>query len=324
MKSYNFLLLSSSNHVQLINSFKDAFKLLKLRGNFYTADVENCCASRMVSKKHFQIPRSDSAEFFPALEEIIKNHGINILLSARDEELFLLSKNKKFFDELNCLLLISDEKSISLCLDKYKLSQFFEKNNIPHPNTYLFKELKKISDIEYPLICKPRLGKGGYGIYTVNNYDSIPILIKEPSKYIFQTYVKGIEFTIDVLNDLTGNILSIIPRRRILIKGGESIVSITEKNTQIISYSKFICEKIKFIGHINIQCIMKEHTPYFIEINPRFGGASNIAFKAGMESPLKILQIIKGENVKQFIGEFRENLIMLRYTQDFFITKDKS
>ncbi|KKL08155.1 hypothetical protein LCGC14_2578730, partial [marine sediment metagenome] len=67
-----------------------------------------------------------------------------------------------------------------------------------------------------------------------------------------------------------------------------------------------------------------DSTPYFIEINPRFGGASNIAFKAGMESPLKILQIIKGENVKQFIGEFRENLIMLRYTQDFFITKDKS
>ena len=324
MKSYNLLLLSSSNHVQLINSFKEAYSRLNLKGKVYTADLKKYCASAMVSHKHFIVPRTDSNDFFVVLEKIIKENAINIVLSARDEELLILSNNNFFFEDLGCLLLVSEETSIKLCRNKYELNVFFEKNNIPHPKTYKFEDLIDRADIKYPLVCKPIYGKGGIGIYIVNSFPAIINLLEDTSDYIFQEYIQGIEYTIDVLNDLGGNILSIIPRRRVLIKGGESIVSITEKNAQLINYSKFICEKIKFIGHVNIQCIMKENFPYFIEINPRFGGASNAAFEAGMDSPLKILQILKGENVKPFIGEFKENLIMLRYTQDFFIEKDKA
>ena len=129
--------------------------------------------------------------------------------------------------------------------------------------------------------------------------------------------------TIDALNDLEGNVLSLIPRKRVLVKGGESILSITEKNETLLNYAKIISEKIRFIGHINIQCIMKETIPYFIEINPRFGGASNLAFEAGMDSPYKLMQMIIGEKVEPFIGDFEDNYLLLRYSQDFFVKVDK-
>lgn len=322
MKDYNLLLLSSSNHVQLIESFKDAYKQLNLGGNIYTADINKYCASSLVSEKHFFIPPSDSDEYFPALEKIIKEDNINIVLSVRDEELLTLSRNKKFFDKLECVLLVSDEKAIALCRDKFKLSNFFLKNDIPHPKTILFDDLMDNVEIKYPILCKPRGGKAGYGIFKVSNYDSIEKLLDDKEKYIFQEYIEGEEYTIDLLSDSDCNVLSIIPRKRVLIKGGESIISITVKNTRIMDYTKRISELIGFNYHINIQCILRDNIPYFIEINPRFGGASNLSIKAGMNSPLKILQMIRGDKITPFIGEFKENLIMLRYTQDYFVELD--
>lgn len=323
MKNYNLLLLSSSNHVQLVNSFKKAFEKLELKADIYTADLQEHCASGFVSKKHFSIPRSDSDEYFLVLERIIKENNINIILSARDEELSILSANKEFFERLDCYLLISKAESIKLCRDKYKLNIFFAKNNIPHPKTFLIKDLKNSKTVNYPIICKPRIGKGGMGILLAQNFTVIENQIINYENYIFQEYIKGIEYTIDVLNNFEGKVLSIIPRKRTLVKGGESIISITEKNDRLMKYAKLICEKIGFIGHINIQCIMKNDSPYFIEINPRFGGASNAAFKAGMNSPLIIMKMLLGEKIEPFIGNFKDNLMMLRYSQDFFIERDE-
>lgn len=322
MKKHNILILSSSNHVQLVNSFKNAIKTLKFKGEVYTADLQRYCASGMVSKEHFEIPRSDSDMYFSALRKIIEEKEISVVLSARDEELYLLSKNKNFFKDLGCFLLISDNESISLCNDKYKLSKFFYENKIPQPDTYLFEDLIE-KKIDFPLICKPRSGKGGIGIYKAPNYDFIKQNIEEKDNYLFQEYIVGTEYTIDLLLDFHSNVLSVIPRERVLVKGGESIITITKKNDLLIEYAKKIAETIGFIGHINIQCIIKDQKPYFIEINPRFGGASNSAFRAGMNSPLNIMKMLNGDTIKPFIGQFEENLMMLRYTNDFFLKMEK-
>jgi len=144
MKKYNLLLLSSSNHIQLIESFREAYKILKLSGNIYTADLNSYCASSLASDKHFVIPRSDTKTYFKELVNIIKEYEINILLSARDEELLILSKNKKFFEEIGCNVIVSDYETIVLCRDKYELCKFFLNHNVPHPKTYNFQEIKNV------------------------------------------------------------------------------------------------------------------------------------------------------------------------------------
>lgn len=318
-KEIKLLKLSASNSVQLIRSFSDAFKRLNIKGTIYTADIERYCASAIVADKHFVVPRSDSDEYFSFLKKIIKENSINVVLSERDDEIYLLAQNKKIFDELNCILLFSDLKAIELCRDKYQLFKFFACNKIPTPKTWNFNDLKEKNSIKYPLICKPRFGSGSRDIICASDFYFIEKGISNKELYIFQEIIDGTEYTIDVLIDLEGNVLSVIPRTRILKKGGESYVSITRKNQNLINLAIKICSLIKFKGHINIQCIMRENTPYFIEINPRFGGASQLAFKAGMDSPYRIIQMLQGKKVEPFIGDFEENLIMLRYTQDFYI-----
>jgi carbamoyl-phosphate synthase large subunit len=319
----NLLFLSSSNHVQLIKSFKEAYKRLNLDGNIYSADINKNCASSLITKKHFIVPLSKSNDYFPRLKKIIESYKIDIVLSTRDEEIVLLSNNRELFEDLDCFLLASKKNSVSLCYDKLNLARFFAKNNISHPKTYKYGELKTLKSTKFPLICKPRYGKGSMGIFLARNFTVIKHQIIDTKNYIFQEYIKGHEYTVDVLNDLNEKILSIIPRKRVLVKGGESIISVTEKNQQIIDMTQNIVEKIGFIGHINLQCIIEDQQPYFIEINPRFGGASNTAFEAGMDSPYLILKMLtKDTPIKPFIGEFQNNLMILRYTQDFVVNLD--
>jgi len=87
----------------------------------------------------------------------------------------------------------------------------------------------------------------------------------------------------------------------------------------MIEYAKNLAEKLGTIGHITIQCIKNDAGINFIEVNPRFGGGAILGIKSGANTPLLILRLIKGKRIEPQIGEFKENLIMLRYTKDLFI-----
>ena len=59
----------------------------------------------------------------------------------------------------------------------------------------------------------------------------------------------------------------------------------------------------------------------FIEINPRFGGASNLSIQAGLASPERILQMARGQDVEAARPRaIAYGLTMLRYSQDRIVT----
>jgi len=121
-------------------------------------------------------------------------------------------------------------------------------------------------------------------------------------------------YTIDLLTDLNGKVLTVVPRERIETFCGESYKGKTIKDVKMIEHAKNLAEKLGTIGHITIQCIKN-----VLEVNPRFGGGAILGIKSGANTPLLILRLINGKRVRSQIGEFKENLIMLRYTKDLFI-----
>ena len=118
--------------------------------------------------------------------------------------------------------------------------------------------------------------------------------------------------------------LSVIPRQRIKVIAGESVVGRTEKNTDIIRECQKLAEILHLQFHSIIQCFYDNGVVKFIEVNPRYGGASNLSFRAGGESPRWLIQLVAGREVttspdRQFI----DKLTMLRYSQDIFIHPDE-
>ena len=66
--------------------------------------------------------------------------------------------------------------------------------------------------------------------------------------------IEGTEYTVDYFSDLSGQVVSIVPRARLKIKNGESVVGITKNEKDMISLVEKTAKALNLIGQNNIQC----------------------------------------------------------------------
>ena len=219
-------------------------------------------------------------------------------------------------------ILVSNPDVIKICTDKYLFHQFLVQNGFPTPTTFLPRQVV-YSSMNYPLIVKPRFGSGSRSTFIVKNQGELEFFLNYVPEPIVQELLEGKEYTVDLLSDFAGNVITVVPRERISIFGGESFKGKTVKDYRIIDSAKKLAEKLGSIGHITIQCIVDGEVAKFIEVNPRFGGGATLGIAGGAFTPLLILKLLLGEKVEPMIGKFTEDLIMLRYTKDIFINEKK-
>lgn len=314
----NILITSVSRKVWLVKAFKDALRQEGIGGKVISTDINNLSAGLYMSDKHYLVPPSSDQNFIPTILRLCKKENIKLLIPTRDGELLLFAKNKEKFEKQGTHVMVSNPEIIEICNDKYRFYQFLLKNNIPTPKTY-FSEQIDFPSIHYPLFVKSRYGSGSKSIFKVENEEELKFFINYVPNSVIQEFANGKEYTIDLLTDFNGKVLTVVLRERIETFCGESYKGKTIKDIKIIEYAKNLAEKLGTIGHITIQCIKNEAGIKFIEVNPRFGGGAILGIKSGANTPLLILRLISGKRLEPQIGEFKENLIMLRYTKDLFI-----
>jgi len=272
--------------------------------------------------KKYVVPKGNDPNFIPEILKICKKEKVDAILPGPEEEIINIAKNKDLFLSEGILPIVSDYKTVEIVSDKWKTYKFFVDNNIPTPKTYKLEDILNKENIEFdfPIILKPRFGRGGSGVYVIEDTEDLTYYVTKKCKtdYIVQEYIKGVEYTIDIFSDMDGNVLSIVPRKRLSVESGISVKSITSYNEKIIKYAEKISKKLNIKGPANIQCILKNNKPYFIEINPRFGGGSILSIKADPTIIENLIRIIKGEKPVPSKG-FKRNLLMLRYYSEIFV-----
>jgi len=315
----NVLITSISRKVWLVKSFKDALKQAGNNGKVISVDSNPLSAGFYFSDKYYLVANSTEQIFIPEILNICKRESIKLLIPTRDGELLLFAENKHKFVEQGVQVMVSNPEIIEICNDKYKFYRFLKKNNIPTPKTLLPDQIN--SSLNYPLLVKSKYGSGSKDIFIAKNKRELEFFNGYINNPIIQEFLNGKEYTIDLLSDFNGKVITIVPRERIEIFSGESYKGKTIKDYKAIEYAKNLAEKLGTIGHITIQFIKSIDGIKFIEVNPRFGGGANLSIKAGANTPLYLIKMLKGENIKPRIGKFKEKYIMLRYTDDFFINE---
>jgi len=276
-------------------------------------------------QKKYVVPKGNDPNFITELLKICKKEKVDAILSGPEEEIINIAKNKEIFLKEGIVPIVPDYETVKITYDKLKTYEFFIKNGIPTPKTYKLKDILNLEDINFPIVLKPRFGRGGSGVYIAEDIEDLNYCItkkcKSKTDYIAQEYIEGTEYTIDIFSDMDGNVLSIVPRKRLSVESGISVKSITSYNETIIKYAEKIAKKLNIKGPANIQCILKDNKPYFIEINPRFGGGSILSIKADPTIIENLIRIIKGEKPIPSRG-FKKNLLMLRYYSEIFVGCD--
>lgn len=252
--------------------------------------------------RHYIVPEANNPRFIKSLIGIAKIENVDAIISGPEEELLVLSKWRDSFEKDGIMILCPDYESIEICADKLKLDEFLNRINVPTPKIYSKEEIE-IYEIPPWTRRKFRIGRGGKGI---------------TNELLHQEYIEGTEYSVDVLADKEGNTLNMVPRLRMKVIDGKSVVSKTVYNKEIIDYTKKIVKELKLFGPSCIQCIKNDSGVYFIDINPRFGGGSILSIKADPTILPNLISLIRG-GITIPSESFKEGLTMLRYYKEVYI-----
>lgn len=350
----NVLFTAIGRRVQLINHFKKYHRVVGV-------DIGELVPAKYFADVFYKVPKWNDKGYIDTLLNICKKENIDMLIPLYEKEFILLCENREKFSEIGTTIILSDKEVIEIFNDKWKSYIFFIENNIGTPLTYRKRDcyseilrftqndkeldchpkkedtsntsnailtsdviLNEVKDLVFPLIIKPVDGAGSQNVFKINNERELNFFMDYIENPVIQEYIEGIEYTIDVLCDLDGNVISIVPRERIEVRAGEVSKGRTVKNKGIIEKTLELCNKLKInentkpIGPLTIQCIVDlDNNIKFIEVNPRFGGGVPLTFEAGIPYAKYLGKIVQGEVVPSIIGEFKE-LTMLRYDEAIY------
>jgi carbamoyl-phosphate synthase large subunit len=291
--------------------------MVKYPVRIVSSDTNPISAGFYMSDAHELLPEVESKSYLTRLFEIITKHKINILMPSSGYDIYHYSKNKRKLLKLGALPVVSDENTMEICRDKMKTYRHLSKK-FDLPVTTL--NSKEISG--FPLIAKPRYGKGSKGITKIENALDLKYSLSKQDELIFQEYLPGTEYTIDVLSDLDGDPIIAVPRIRVQTKAGISTVGKIVADEKISETCKSIAKYLKIKGPCCIQ--MKESndgTLKLVEVNPRLGGGTIFTTLAGANFPAMILDMVRGKRIR--IPKISE-ITVVRYFEEIVVEDQKA
>ena len=309
----NILITSASRKVSLVKAFQQALAQ-EGGGQVIAVDASPLSPALYLADEHYLVARSECPEHLPALLKLCEKRRIALLVPTRDEELPVFAEQHQAFAEVGTRVMTPDPETVSLCQDKARFLDFCRKHGFGTPVTYSPSE----PIAAFPVFVKPRVGKGGKDLHRADSREELARMLAQMPDAIIQELVSAPEYTVDLFADFSGQVISTVPRERIRIFGGESFVSRTHKHEGLMRESIRLAEALRLVGHNTVQCFLCGDDIQWIEVNPRFGGAAHLGFAAGAPTPHFLVKLLKGEQLSPRIGDFRDNCVMLRYTDDLF------
>jgi carbamoyl-phosphate synthase large subunit len=314
----NILLTSVGRRVELLKAFRRSMSRFNINGKIIAADSKQNAPACFIADTAELVPKINDPTYIDSLLDICTRHSIDLLIPLIDPELHLLSLHQQQFRERGVTPFISSVETNEICYSKKKTSIFFKNIGVKTPKIY---KLNEVTELDLPLILKPETGSSSVGVYKVRSQLELEFFSNYVEDAIVQELIAGEEYTIDVLVDFHGNVISIVPRLRIETRAGEISKGITVKNPALIAAAKQVVESLPgAIGCITVQCFLQtDGEIIFIEINPRFGGGYPLSYRAGADFPGWLMQLYLGEYPKVAIDEWEDGLAMLRYDDAIFV-----
>lgn len=311
----NILLTSVGRRGYLVRYFKNE---LALTDKIICTNSSSLATAMQEGDKAYVSPLIYDKAYIPFLLDICRRENIDILLSLFDIDLAILSRHKKEFEKIGVKVIISDEKLIDICNDKFKMYEFLREAGFDTLYTSLNIEDKYIKDSleeDKKFILKPRWGMGSIGIYKTEDFLEARVLYKRIKKEIQNSYLKyeskndfenciliqefisGEEFGLDIINDLEGNYIKTVVKEKIAMRGGETDIAKIVKNDILEEIGRKISMKTRHILNMDLDLIVNSKGIFIIDMNARFGGGYPFTHMAGVNVIKLLLDLVNKKEI---------------------------
>jgi len=287
-KNFNILILGGGKKVSLAKHFKNCEKKNKLKIKVFSYDLDTTSPISM-SAKVIKGKLVKDKKIINHIKNIILKHKISLVVSVTDPFTLVLSKLKNL--GLDCCKICSDVQTNKILINKSLTNELISKRN------FLTTSDKK----KFPVIAKLNKGSAASANFLFYDKSSKNKFKKNNKNYIFETFIDGDEYSVDLYINQNKEPEGIVCRKRVEITGGESTVIISEKNKKLENLSLSIAQYFNIIGPANIQFIKKKNKYFFMEINPRIAGGMMNTTKSGLDIPDMMIK----ETLKKKINKFK-------------------
>ena len=261
--------------------------------------------------KGFLVPSVLHEDYINTLLGICERENVQIITSLFDLDSLEISKHLDRFRNIGVTAFISSQQVNKICFDKYETYLFLIENNFKTPATFLSIDDYMRSGLNYPVMVKPRCGFASIGLNIVVNDEELNAYFK-PDTHIIQELIQGQEHSFDIFSDLEGRVLSCVIKRKIRMRAGETDQAITIKNSRLIELAVKLGETLRSTGPLDVDFFISGDDYYILEFNPRFGGGYPLSHAAGANFPQLMLDIISGKQLEPNIGNYTDNLVMIK------------
>ena len=319
----NILITSAGTRDKVVEYFKKEFEGI---GNVIATDMSDLAPAIYEADRYYLVPRIDDPSYIDKLLDICKKEKIDCLFALIDPELSLIAKNKDRFLSIGVTPLISNYDAVELAFDKYEMFKFLRDNGYKTAKSYIDKEefYKDLEEgkINFPVFVKPYKGSASININKVNSKEEIDTLFDVYDDLLIQEFLDGQEIGADVYIDpISKKVVSIFTKEKIKMRAGETDKARSFKDQKLFDLITEVVEKIGYEYMIDMDIFRIGDEYYISEVNPRFGGGYPHAYECGVNFPKLIINSMNKKENKNEIGNYEENIYMMKYNELKIIKK---
>jgi carbamoyl-phosphate synthase large subunit len=301
-------------------------------------DINTDAVGKYFCDSFYVLPAAnDTDNYLDSLLKICVNEKIKVVIPQNTRELLILAANTQKFIDIGTNVLVSSFEGIKNANDKYELMKVCKTCGVPVADFKIVKDSKKLvttaKEFGWPkkkIVVKPPSSNGQRGVRIIDEkrdlkkafYNEKPsslyttlndlekVLGSTFPELIVTEYLPGEEYTVDVIRK--GKLMTVIPRKRDLIRSGITFNGSVENNLEIINYSKKLAEVLNLEYCFGFQFKLDENNiPKILESNPRVQGTMVLSTIAGANIIYSSVKLLLGEEVKDF--EIDWNSKIFRY-----------
>ena len=268
-------------------------------------------------------PRADDPAFLDWLIATCRAEGVQAILSGVEPVLTVLAQwAEEIREQTGAICIVSDPSRLSIGDDKLATCQWLERHGFNFP-CYAASEDKHaltnlVADFGYPLIAKPRAGKGAHGLIEVRNSLDLAY-VSGLHGYVVQEYLgdSHSEYTAGCFCDRGGQVRGTIVMRRELLAGTTYRAEVGEF-PEVRAEATRIVAALRPLGPCNVQLRISAGRPVCFEINVRFSGTTPIRARLGFNEVEAALR-------HYVLGEPADDLplvtegVVLRYWNEMYV-----
>lgn len=319
----NILITSAGTRNKVVQYFKNEFREI---GKVIATDMNDLAPAIYEADNYYLVPRIDAPNYIDKLLEICKKEKIDCLFALIDPELSLIAKNKDRFLEIGVKPLISNYDAVELAFDKYAMFKYLNSNGYKCAKSYIdkaefYKDLES-GKISFPVFVKPYKGSASININKASSKEEINTLFDVYDDLLIQEFLDGQEIGADVYVDpISKKVVSIFTKEKLKMRAGETDKARSFKDEKLFDLITDLVEKIGYEYMIDMDIFKVGNDYYISEINPRFGGGYPHAYECGINFPRLIINSMNGKKNKNEIGNYEENIYMMKYNEIKIISK---